>query len=419
MPGTRTKPSARAIDDLIVHQRVHALYQPIVRISSREVVAYEALARGPHGSDLESPAAMFAAAASAGRTRELDWECQRAALSGAMHANLGLETRLFVNVEPSALDDDRPPAVAAAFARAEQELGVVLEISERAVLDRPRQLLDVVARARRHGWGIALDDVGVNPASLSLMPLIDPDVIKLDLSIVQEHPTAETGRLLNAVVAQVERSGAQLLAEGIETVAHEDTARSLGATLGQGWLYGRPGPALPRAVAHGRRLPTTPARSVRVPDTPFDLVDEDESALIAPKRLLLAISHDLEDSARRSGDRPVVIGAFQSADRFTVATRRRYEQLAAECTFVGAVGRDLGSEPAPGVRGGALAADDRLIGEWTVVVLSPHTAAALIAREIDDRGPDSERRFAYKITHDRTRVALAARSLLHRIVATG
>ena len=325
---------------------------------------------------------------------------------------------MFVNIEPSALDEDRPPAIAAAFARAEKELSVVLEISERAVLDRPRQLLDVVSRARRHGWGIALDDVGVNPASLSLMPLIDPDVIKLDLSVVQERPTPATGRLLNAVLAQVERSSAVLLAEGIETSDHEATARALGATLGQGWLYGRPGPLLARSFCRGRSPASAEPRDLRVPETPFDLVDQDESTLVAPKRLLLAISRDLEDSARRSGDEPVVIGAFQAANRFTEATRLRYEELARECIFVGAVGRGLAAEPATGVRGGALPDGDRLSGEWTVVVLSPHAAAALIAREVDDRGPDAERRFAYKITHDRATVSLAARSLLRRIVAT-
>ncbi len=407
------------LDDIIRHELVCSVYQPIVELDSGDTVAFEALARGPAGSGLETPDALFGAAALAGRTRELDWECQRAALTGALYAELGRDTRLFVNVEPGALDNERPRSVAAAFARAEQTLGVVLEVSERAVLQRPKQLLDLVRRARANGWGIALDDVGVNPESLSLMPFIDPDVIKLDISVVQESPTAETGRLLNAVFAQSERSGAAILAEGIETEAHATLARSMGATLGQGWLYGRPGPVLARRPDRGTGVVVSRAPTDAVPETPFDLVEYAGAPLVATKRLLLAISHDLENQALRSaGDGPVILGAFQTAPRFTSATRRRYERLAASCVFVGAIGFGLDATPAPGVRGGSFAPDDRLAGEWTVTVLTPHHASALIARDLGDDGPDADRRYEYAIAHDRVIVALAARSLLYRIIAT-
>ncbi len=75
------------------------------------------------------------------------------------------------------------------------------------------------------------------------MPLLRPDVIKLDLRLVQRQPDAEIAEIVNAVNTQAERTGAIVLAEGIETDEHLATARALGATLGQGWLFGRPGPA--------------------------------------------------------------------------------------------------------------------------------------------------------------------------------
>ena len=140
---------------------------------------------------------------------------------------------------------------------------------------------------------------------------------------------------------------------------------------------------------------------------------------VATKELLIAISHDLENQALRSSDDgPVLLGAFQTAPRFTEATHARYERLADACVFVGAVGIGLGVTPARGVRGGSLTLTDRLAGEWTVTVLTPHHASALIARDLGDGGPDRQRRFEYAITHDRALVALAARSLLYRIVAT-
>lgn len=70
------------------------------------------------------------------------------------------------------------------------------------------------------------------------------------------------------------------------------------------------------------------------------------------------------------------------------------------------------------MRGGTLAPDDRLAREWAVTVMTPHLEAALIARDLGDSGPENDRRFEYAITHSRGIVALAARSLPHRIVAT-
>ena len=119
-------------------------------------------------------------------------------------------------------------------------------------------------RVRGRGWGIALDDVGAERASLALLPFIRPDVIKLDLGLVQGRPSAAVAEVFSAVNAESERSGAVVLAEGIETREHLGTARALGATLGQGWLLGRPSAAPETAPAAGRRHRLGPAR--RPPD---------------------------------------------------------------------------------------------------------------------------------------------------------
>src|SRR4029453_11490950 len=94
---------------------------------------------------------------------------------------------------------------------------------------------------------IAIDDVGADPRSLALMPFLEPDVIKLDMRLVQAQPSAEIARVTHAVSAEAERSGARVIAEGIETEAHAHRAAALGADLAQGWLFGRPGP-LPEAI---------------------------------------------------------------------------------------------------------------------------------------------------------------------------
>ena len=72
--------------------------------------------------------------------------------------------------------------------------------------------------------------------------------------------------------------------------------------------------------------------------------------------------------------------------------------------------------PTDGVRGADLATDDPLRGEWTVTVVGPHDASALIARDLGDGGPDVERRFEFVTTHDGELVLRAARSLMARLV---
>ena len=72
------------------------------------------------------------------------------------------------------------------------------------------------------------------------MPILRPDVIKLDLRLVQARPTLEIAAIMNAVAAESERTGALVVAEGSETERHRVTVVALGATLGQGWLFGYP-----------------------------------------------------------------------------------------------------------------------------------------------------------------------------------
>ena len=75
--------------------------------------------------------------------------------------------------------------------------------------------------------------------------------------------------------------------------------------------------------------------------------------------------------------------------------------------------------PAPGVRGASLGPGDPLRGEWDVIMVGPHFAAALVARDCGDDGPDADRRFDFVITHDRDLVVRAAQPLLDRLLPVG
>lgn len=397
---------------------VRSVYQPIVDLRSGGVVGYEALARGAVGGGFERPDLLFAAARERGLTAELDWACRAAAFEGALAAGLRAPSTLFVNVEPDAIDTPTPSHLLGTMARARRGLSAIFEVTERALAENPAELLRVVEDIRAQGWGIALDDVGVDWRSLALMPFIRPDVVKLDLRLVQGPFTIEGALVAEAVRAYAASSGAHVLAEGIETEAHLQRALSLGATFGQGWMFGRPGP-LPDL--HPDHLETDPRLVVTQQplsdSTPVEAVRDLVPMAVAPKADLFAISRAMERRALDMTEPCVILSAFQTADRFTPATASLYTKLASRSAFVGAFGRGLSSGPAPGVRGASLPDNHRLRGEWDVIIVGPHYAGALIAQDLGDQGADMQRRFRFAVVTDREMVLRAARSLMLKMTS--
>jgi diguanylate cyclase (GGDEF)-like protein/PAS domain S-box-containing protein len=407
--------SRTTIQDVLRSGGVHSFFQPIVDLETGAVSAYEALARGPVG-DLATPDALFAAARAAGLLSELDAACRLAAFEGASRLGLVAPCTVFVNVEPEVLDGAPLSDLLAIADAAPGDLRVVIEITERALAARPAELLRTVERVRDLGWGVALDDVGADSASLAFMSLLRPDVVKLDLSLVQNRPSPAIAEIMNAVNAYAERYGALILGEGIETESHLASARALGATLGQGWLFGRPtaepstGSTTPLDLTT-QRLEVASA----VATSPFDCLPDEVVLRKSSKRLLIELSKQLEREALNVGDTCVVASTFQHARHFTPATVVRYRALVERAGFVCALGEDLGDEVVPGLRSAALAADDPVLGEWDVVVLSPHFSTALLAKDLGDSGPDMDRTFLYALTYNRDTVVRAAHGLMSRV----
>lgn len=176
-------------DRLVDRRQVSVIFQPVVDLASSRVMGFEALARGPQHSPFAMPAAMFEHAYAVGRAFELDWICRAAAFRAALNAGLPPDFTLFVNVEPAALRAECPPDLLETIRTGMSELNIVVELTERYLADDPAAVLDAAAAARAEGLGIAIDDVGAEPASLAMMPLVHPDIIKLDLSLIQAVPT--------------------------------------------------------------------------------------------------------------------------------------------------------------------------------------------------------------------------------------
>jgi EAL domain-containing protein (putative c-di-GMP-specific phosphodiesterase class I) len=420
----------QTVRDLLTQGGLRAHFQPIVNLEDRRLVGYEALARGPVGSPLEMPDDLFGAAREAGVLEQLDRACRSCAIAGALEAGLSDDDLLFLNVEPAGLGEG------GVLDHADEDelahISVVVELTERALTARPKEVLAAVRWLRERGCRIALDDVGIDPRSLGLMPFVSPDVIKLDRRITQDLiPESASARVINAVRAESERSGAVVLAEGIEDEEHLRRAEAMGARLGQGWFFGRPAPLEipprrgrgpghdrdPRGVDGGPTLRVPRREPEPAPDaTPFERLAPGARLFRGDKRLLLSLSRQLEQEAGAVRGEAVVLATFQDARFFTPSTRRRYERIAEDAALVGTIGVGVAASPGTGLRGAGIDPGDPLEGEWDVIVIGPHFAGAFVARDLGDRGPDAERRFEYLMTYDRERVARAARPLLHRLV---
>ncbi|GJF12897.1 hypothetical protein NGTWS0302_09840 [Mycolicibacterium cyprinidarum] len=389
--------------------------QPIVALPAGGIVGFEALARWP-SLDNPSPTDVFAYAAATGQLDALDQLCMDAAIRTALSLRLPHGTMLAINCEPESvylLHHD------AALARARDELALMFELTERNLLTHPQALLRKVAALRREGFLIALDDVGVHPDSLALLDVLAPDVIKLDLQLVQSRPSRDQARTLAAVMAHQERTGAMILAEGIENAEHLEQALALGAALGQGHKYTFPGPFDETGTWPP---PAQPPPSRNGSGSPFELVAGDIPLRTAPKKTLNAFSRHIETQARYTADPPMVLAALQQAQYFTTVTQRRYLALARSAPLVAIFGEHLPADLGAGIRGVHLDPTDPLRTEWIVLALGAQIAVALIARERqsdsdpEQQSHDGERRFDFTITHNRSLVTRVAHNLLARML---
>ncbi|MBY4403448.1 EAL domain-containing protein [Rhodococcus fascians] len=397
---------------------ITSTYQPIVALDGRAVVGYEALVRTCGDAQAISPPQLLREAADRGESAEFDWRCRLSALSGAVEAGFPEGLALFVNAEPTALDAPPPRECLPLMAEASR-LSIIVEITERDLMGDPAGLLRAVEHARDLGWRVALDDVGADSSSLALIPLLRPDVIKLDMSLVQGRSSCATASVVSAVAAEAERSGALVLAEGIETEQHEATAHDMGAVLGQGYLYGAP-TRLPTFGATGgtaNTLELEPAITVRAPVavTPYGLVHRFGTRRRADARLLDDIENGLLRSVYGTGASTVVLATTNASAGTTAERVALFDDLAVRTALLAV----FDSRPMPGehrFRTVTVGEDEPLASERSVVIVAPMSSVALIAVE-SGTAHDGSVLYDYCLTYDRHMVLDAATLLLRRLPA--
>jgi len=219
-------------------------FQPIVDYRRRRVFGYEALLRTEEPS-LPHPGAVISAAERLRRMNELGRSVRNLAASALQSAPS--DALLFVNVHTRDLLDEDLYRVGAPLTKMAER--VVLEITERAAIDDVADVRAHVTNLRRLGFRIAIDDLGAGYAGLSSFAALEPEIVKLDMSLVRNvNDSPIRQRLIGSMTTLCVDMGMQVIAEGIENTAECDTVRQSGCNLMQGYLFARPGRQLPEPM---------------------------------------------------------------------------------------------------------------------------------------------------------------------------
>jgi diguanylate cyclase (GGDEF)-like protein len=232
-----------AVRDVVRARNLTPVYQPIVDLRDGSVLGFEGLIRPGPSAPFSNPGQLFAAAAAAGRTVELDLACFEVVAAGC--GDIDSRQVVTINLSPQTLEvqDFSSSWLLEVLARYQISPGrVIVELTEREAITDLDRLRRNVAALQHAGVRLAADDVGAGNAGLRLLSQVRFDIMKIDLSLVQDGTQRDSSRaVLRSLMDLASRQGAVTIAEGLETAEQLRSLRELGITTGQGYLLGRPG----------------------------------------------------------------------------------------------------------------------------------------------------------------------------------
>ena len=234
--------ASRALDGAL--DQAWIAFQPIVDNRERRTLGYEALLR-TKDTTLRDPSAILDAAERSHRVHDVGARVRElvvVAFESAPQSAL-----LFINLHPRDLADARLFDPRSPLARIADR--VVLELTERSSI---HDIADVEANAaalRALGFRMAVDDLGAGYAGLSSFAVIEPEIAKLDMSLVRSiHLSSVRQRVVASMLSLCRELGSRVVAEGVECEEERATLASLGCEWMQGYYFAKPGPPFPAAM---------------------------------------------------------------------------------------------------------------------------------------------------------------------------
>ncbi len=211
-------------------------FQPIVVPSERRIFGYEGLLRTDEPL-MKSPADVLEAAERLGTLHEVG-RAIRAKVAFAAR-ECPDDAKIFVNLHAADLNDDELYSEESPLSKIAGR--VVLEVTERASLDEVRDMGSRIGRLKELGYQIAVDDLGAGYAGLTSFMQLEPDIAKLDMSLVRGVDTdLRRQSIVRSMNSLCNELGVMVIAEGVETPAERVTLAELGCKVLQGYLFAKP-----------------------------------------------------------------------------------------------------------------------------------------------------------------------------------
>ncbi len=232
------------LQEIILKENVKTVFQPIVDMRNPAIHGYEALTRGPLGTEFESPYMLFDIAMESDLMFELDRLCRRRALTAA--TELETDYKLFLNTLPMTIRD--PDFQGKAMIEALEGMNIdpsriVLEVTERLAIENYNLFLEAMNYFTDMGFAVAVDDMGAGYSGLEKIVHLKPNYLKFDFLMVRDIDTSFVKQeMLRAILSLADSVGAKVIAEGVETEREHETLLEIGITYAQGFLFSKAEP---------------------------------------------------------------------------------------------------------------------------------------------------------------------------------
>ncbi len=221
---------------------IETVFQPIVSLKNGSIIGYEALSRGPAGSELTSPAALFRTADELSMVWDLELLCRTKAIERAH--SIEPEKYLFINIDPNIIKDEKfRRGFTKEFLRNHNisPESIIFEITERTAIEDYAAFSETLKNYTSQGYKIAIDDMGAGYSGLKTITNTRPHYIKIDMELIRgiDRDSFKQALIKNFVNLSIS-TNIKIIAEGIETEEELQTLIKLGVYAGQGYFMQRP-----------------------------------------------------------------------------------------------------------------------------------------------------------------------------------
>lgn len=231
-----------SLQQIIKNKNIRTLFQPIISLTDGSILGYEALSRGPVGSELERPDALFKAAEEHNLVWEVEYLCRIKAFESASKQKIS--KMLFINVDPKIIYNEKFKSGFTSDFIKEYDINprnIIFEITEKSSVDDYKVFRRIIDNYTNQGYKIALDDTGAGYSGLRMIAETNPQYIKIDMELIRDIDKKPINQaLVKALKEFAYATNMNIIAEGIETKNELKTIIDLGIKYGQGYLLQKP-----------------------------------------------------------------------------------------------------------------------------------------------------------------------------------